>query len=233
MTNGCTLVSGADQGQGAWCSWMKISTMSSTEVRNAMAIDPSFDPKKCYLIAQVAHIVCRKDHHEILSETVSNDLSTVHETLQALSLIFIRDSERSKVKSYYIPKHAIDICIEEDSNGFALTYYLHAGNDNGFSVKYSHDEKIKKGSIIVLIIPHFDLPDSWQHLHMMYLTDTVLLIEAMLMRQQCHRVWEELLAPDLMIAELRIFCFPNHFSSKKLAQVSISLATMLDKLIGG
>jgi hypothetical protein len=89
-TNGCTLVSGTDQGQGAWHSWMKISTMSSAEIRIAMAIDPSFDPKKCYLISQVAHIVCKKDHHDILSETVSNDLSMVYETLQASSLIFIR-----------------------------------------------------------------------------------------------------------------------------------------------
>jgi hypothetical protein len=127
---------------------MKISTMSSAEVRNAMAIDPSFDPKKCYLIAQVAHIACRKDHHEILSETVSNDLSMAYKTLQVSSLIFIRESEGSKVKSYYITKHAIDICIEEDSNGCALTYYLHARNDNGFSIKYSHDENIKKALLL-------------------------------------------------------------------------------------
>jgi hypothetical protein len=113
-------VSDADIGQGVWRSWMKISTMSSAEIRNAMGIDPSFDPKKCYLISQVVYIVCKKDHHDILSEMVSNDLSAAYETLQASSLIFIRESEGSKVKSYYISKHAIDICIEEDSNGCAL-----------------------------------------------------------------------------------------------------------------
>ncbi len=156
-TNGCTLVSGADQGQGAWCSWMKIPTMSSEEIRKAMGIDSSFDPKKFYIISQVVHIVCKKDHHEILSETVSVDLSAAYETLQASSLVFVRESEEKKVKSYYIPKHAYGICIEEDSNSCTLTYYLRAENENGFSFKYAHDEKLQKGSTIILIIPCFDL----------------------------------------------------------------------------
>ncbi len=86
---------------------MKISTMSSEEIRKAMDIDSSFDPKKCYLILQVGHIVCKKGHHEILSETVSVDLSAAYETLQASSLVFVRESEEKKVKSYYIPKHAM------------------------------------------------------------------------------------------------------------------------------
>ncbi len=51
-TSGCTLVAGADQGQGAWRSWIKITTMSGLEIRKKMAIDENFDPKNCYSIAQ-------------------------------------------------------------------------------------------------------------------------------------------------------------------------------------
>jgi len=156
-SNGCTLVTGADQGQGAWRSWVKISTMSSGEIRNAMASDDNFDPKKCYLVQQVAHIVCKKDHHQILSETVSADLSTAYETLQASSLVFLREPEESKIKSYYIPKHAHNLCIEEDGDGCTLSYNLQADHGNGFSMKYNHSKTLKKGSSIVLIIPHFDL----------------------------------------------------------------------------
>ncbi len=39
-----------------------------------------------------------------------------------------------------------------------LTYNLQSKDPNGFSLKYNHhDEKIAKGSKIILIIPHFDL----------------------------------------------------------------------------
>jgi hypothetical protein len=44
-TSGCTLITGANQGQGAWYSWIKISTMSSAEIRNSMDIDADFDPR--------------------------------------------------------------------------------------------------------------------------------------------------------------------------------------------
>jgi hypothetical protein len=37
--------------------------------KNAMDNNARFDPKKCYIISQVAHIIGKKDHHEILSET--------------------------------------------------------------------------------------------------------------------------------------------------------------------
>ncbi len=56
---------------------------------------------------------------------------------------------------------------------------------------------------------------------MMLPTETVLPTAATLMSQQCHRAWEELPAPDLMIAELGRFRFPNHFSSKELAWVNL------------
>jgi hypothetical protein len=91
LTSGCTLIVGADQGQGAWRSWVKIPTMSGAEIRNRMANDVNYEPKNCYVIAQVAHIVCKKDHHEILSATVSDDLSAAYETLQASSLVFVKE----------------------------------------------------------------------------------------------------------------------------------------------
>jgi hypothetical protein len=106
---------------------------------------------------QVAHITCKKDHHDILLEAVSDDLSTAYETLQASSLVFIQELEEEKDESYFIPKHAYDICTEEDNNNCTLTYYLQTATENGFSIKHAHENKLQKGSIIILIIPHFNL----------------------------------------------------------------------------
>ncbi len=113
--SGCTLVAGADQRQGAWHSWIKIATMSGSRIRNKMAIDENFDPKNCYSIAQVTHFVCKKDHHEILSAMVSEDLSAAYETMQASSLVFVRESGEKRVKSYYITRNACNVCKENDA----------------------------------------------------------------------------------------------------------------------
>jgi len=151
--NGCTLVVGSDQGQGAWRSWIKIPTMSGAEIRKKIDKDASYKPKNSYIIAQVAHIVCPKDHHEILSATVSNDLSTAYETLQVSSLVFVKEPGEKRVKSYYIPRSAYNVCIELEK----LTYNLNAEAAEGFSMKFSHEENLKEGSIIILIIPYFNL----------------------------------------------------------------------------
>jgi len=58
-------------------------------------------------------------------------------------------------KSFFIPKHAYDIFIEEDDNNCALTNYLQTATENGFSVKYSHESNLQKGSVIILSIPHW------------------------------------------------------------------------------
>jgi hypothetical protein len=72
----CTIVAGADQGQGAWRSWIKIKSGSGEKVWQTMATDQNYDPKSSYLISQVAHIMCKKDNYEILSNTVAEKLST-------------------------------------------------------------------------------------------------------------------------------------------------------------
>jgi hypothetical protein len=61
--------------------------MSGEEVRNRMAAEENFDIRSSYIIAQVAHISCKKNHHTILSNTVSDRLSEGYEEL--LSLIFV------------------------------------------------------------------------------------------------------------------------------------------------
>jgi hypothetical protein len=106
------LVVGADQGQGAWHSWIKIATMSGTEIRKKIDNDASYKPKNSYIIAQVAHVVCKKKHLEILSATVSNNLSTAYKTLQVSSLVFFKEPKEKRVKSYYIPRRAYNVCIE-------------------------------------------------------------------------------------------------------------------------
>jgi len=90
-TSGCTLVVGTDQVQGAWCSWIKIPTMLGAEIRSIMANKPDYQPKDSYILAQVAHIICKKDYHDILSATMLEDLSADYETLQVSSLVFIKE----------------------------------------------------------------------------------------------------------------------------------------------
>jgi hypothetical protein len=48
----------------------------------------SFDPKPAYITSQVAHIMCKKDHHEILAGSVSTDMSAAYEKLLSSTLVF-------------------------------------------------------------------------------------------------------------------------------------------------
>ncbi len=73
VINGCTLVAIADQGQGAWHFWIKIATMSGTQVQKRMSTDENFDPNDSYIYSQMAHIACKEDNPKILHEAVSNE----------------------------------------------------------------------------------------------------------------------------------------------------------------
>jgi hypothetical protein len=125
-----TIVAGVDQGQGAWHSWIKTNTMSGDEICDRMGKEDNFDPKSAYIISQVAHISCKKDHHTILSSTVSDDLSAAYEKLQSSALVFVRvstDEKKKKVKSYFLSKYDFGIQVEKDpsnSNNCVLTYTL-------------------------------------------------------------------------------------------------------------
>jgi hypothetical protein len=157
----CTIVAGADQGQGAWRSWMKISTYGGNEVREHLDVDSNFDVKTTYLIAQVAHISCKKDNHEILSSSVSKPISDGYYTLINYQLCFIKvPQEGAKVEAVYLPKVAQDIKVEankEDPTKCNLVYSLHSGNENGFTTICSYEKLFDKGSTIVLTIPSFNV----------------------------------------------------------------------------
>jgi hypothetical protein len=128
----CTLIAGADQGQGAWHSWIKIATMSGEEVRNRMSSEENFDIKSSYIVAQAAHITCKKDHHEILSETVSDSLSEGYEKLLSHIIVFVRPSStKKKVNPILISKNSINIrleCDEMDQTKFFVTYQTFGGS---------------------------------------------------------------------------------------------------------
>lgn len=129
----CTIVAGADQGQGAWRSWIKISTESGQQIREKMAADSDYDAKTSYIVSQVAHITCKKDHHEILAATVSENLSSGYEKLQSSCLVFIQSpSTKARRKAVFISKHAFDIRLEEDAQSnqkMHLTYFLLGGGE--------------------------------------------------------------------------------------------------------
>jgi hypothetical protein len=66
-----------------------------------MAMEDDFDAKISCIISQVSHISCKKDHHEILAETMSDRLSTGYEKLQSSCLIFIQ-LPSNKIKAVLI-----------------------------------------------------------------------------------------------------------------------------------
>jgi hypothetical protein len=68
-----------------------------------MGKEDTFDPNSTYIISQVAHLLCKKDHHTILSSIVSDDLSAAYENLQSSALVFVRVSmdEKKKRSSHF------------------------------------------------------------------------------------------------------------------------------------
>jgi len=157
----CTIIAGADQGQGAWRSWIKISTESGERIREQMATDSNYDPKTSYLISQVAHITCKKDNYEILSNTVAERLSSGYEKLQTSALVFIKPpSEQSKIEGVFISKHASNVQLEHNLSGSDkchLTYYVTGREENAFTFKNVSEETFEQNSKIVCIIPSFQL----------------------------------------------------------------------------
>ncbi len=157
----CTIVASADQGQGAWRFWIKISTGSGQQIRERMAADSDYDAKTSYTVSQVAHVTCKKDHHEILAATVSESLSSGYEMLQSSCLVFILSpSMKARLKAVFISKHAFDIKLEEDiqsNQKMHLIYFLSGGGENSFSLKQTEEERYEHGSKILLTIPSFSL----------------------------------------------------------------------------
>lgn len=162
LTSGtCTLVAGADQGQGAWRSWIKIYTMSGTEVRQRSESDLDFDPKSSYMIAQVAHINCKKDYHGILSETVSRQILDGYNKLINYKLVFVKmPSEEARIEAIYIPNGAQNVRLEKDTGDPSkchIEYSLYNGDENGFMMSHSNEQSFDAESMITLIFPSFSL----------------------------------------------------------------------------
>ncbi len=125
-----TIIAGADQGQGAWRSWITISTMGGTEVRERSETEPDFDLKESYLIVQVSHINCKKDHHDTLAGTVSSRISEGYETSLLFTLVFVKPPPKdAKVQAVFIPKKA-------DPSKCHLSYSLYSGENNGFTMSH-------------------------------------------------------------------------------------------------
>ncbi len=80
-----------------------------------MVVDENFYPKNSYIISQAAHITCKKDNRNILTDTVSESLSAGYEKCQSSALVFIKSpSTESKINDIYLSKHANNIRLEKD-----------------------------------------------------------------------------------------------------------------------
>jgi hypothetical protein len=91
--------------------------MTGEEVRHRMATEDNFDIKSSYIIAQVAHIVCKKDHHEILSKAVLERLSEGYEKLISQKMIFVKPScGDAKVQAVLVPKDSNNVRLVSKEN---------------------------------------------------------------------------------------------------------------------
>jgi hypothetical protein len=157
-SDSCALIVGADQGQGAWRSWIKIATMSGEDIRNMMATKENFDIKSSYIIAQAAHISCKKDHHSILSNTVSDRLSEGYEILLSRRMIFVKPSyENAKVDTVMIPKDASDIMLTNDTNKDRKCFITYQISGSSFTTLQHDETRFPVGSEIIFMMPPFTI----------------------------------------------------------------------------
>jgi hypothetical protein len=124
-------------------------------MQKRMACEESFDPKTAFVTLQLAHITCKKDHHEILAGSVSKDISAAYENLLSSSLVFIKEPNKDKVRSVYLSKHAKEITIDSGLLTYTLSYTVNG--DGGFSMKHSIEDNLLGGSAILFVIQSFDL----------------------------------------------------------------------------
>ncbi len=132
--------------------------MSGEEVRHRMATEENFDIKSSYITAQVAHIVCKKDHHEILSNTVSERLSEGYENLISNKIIFVKPSYvNAKVQAVLVPKDSRNVRLVRKGNyscNFHDTYQI---SGSSFTMDHCDETRFPEGSKIVLIMPSFEV----------------------------------------------------------------------------
>jgi hypothetical protein len=131
--------------------------MSGEEVRNQMISGENFNIKSSYIIAQVSHIIYKKDNAEIPSATVSEWISKSCSPI--LCFFFVKPSLHSNVKVKVVmrPKNAEHIKLENDSKNetkCSLTYHL----SNGNNTMTQWDETYFPSKLeVVLILPSFSL----------------------------------------------------------------------------
>ncbi len=123
-----------------------------------MSSEENFDIKSSYIIAQAAHITCKKDHYEILSETVSDLLSEGYEKLLSQIIVFVRPSSTNKkVNPILISKNSINIrleCDETDQSKFFVTYQTSGGS---FTMTRQDQTQFPAGSEIIFVTPAFTI----------------------------------------------------------------------------
>ncbi len=112
--------------------------MSGPEVRLKIATYEGFNAKDSYIASQIAHMTCKKDYREILSQTVSENIFAGYEKLPSSMLIFLKSpTSGTKVKALYLTKHAENISLENKAGDETchLTYMISSRNEKGFSMK--------------------------------------------------------------------------------------------------
>jgi flagellar biosynthesis chaperone FliJ len=131
--------------------------MSGEEFRQTMATEKNFDIKSSYVIAQVSHIVCKKVHHEILSNTVSERLSEGYEKLVSQKIILKPPHGDAKVQAVIVPKDARNVRVESKENNPEKCHIANQISGSSFTMMHCDEKSFPAGSDIILILPPFEL----------------------------------------------------------------------------
>jgi hypothetical protein len=106
-----------------------LKFLQCLEKKSGIEWQRNFDIKSSYIIAQVSNIVCKKDHHKILSNTVSERLSEGYEKLVSQKIIFLKSPHGdTKVQAVMVPKDAHRARKTAQKNVTLLTKFLEAAS---------------------------------------------------------------------------------------------------------
>ncbi len=106
------------------------------------------------------HIYCKKDHHKLQLDTVSEQISEEYENLLKFKLIFVKPSKVAKLQGIFVPIDAQDIRLEnapEDESKCQINFLLQNDNKAGFSLRHRDKETFHEDAEILLTIPSFSL----------------------------------------------------------------------------
>jgi hypothetical protein len=122
---GWTITVGADHGKGAWRCHTKINTHSPAHQRrfqNLSRFEKRTGHGDCgFRVANTANITCKKDHPDVIRNTVAKKLDDGYATIKNSQLVVIWNSKEEKSVANVMPKLWGAVRLENKDGSAILT----------------------------------------------------------------------------------------------------------------